>query len=90
MLLFQTMENNPKHGPRIGTFFLLIGFFLLLLFLGSGFSRQPSFIFLFLSLITLLIGFQFRKKAPRASSGRFDMIRKAIEGRRQRKDEKKK
>jgi len=89
-VFFQTMENRPSHRPRIGTFFLLIGLFLLLLFLGSGFSRQPSFLFLFLSLISLLIGFLFRRNAPRPSSGRFDMIRKAIEGRRRRQDEKKK
>jgi flagellar biosynthesis component FlhA len=68
------MENRPQHGPRIGTFFLLIGFVSFFLFLLSGFSRQPAFGFFFLGLITLLIGFQLRRGQERSSSGRFRMI----------------
>ena len=68
------MNDHPKHTPRIGTFFLLLGFVSLLLFLCSGFSRQPAFSFLFLSLVTFLIGYLFRRRAERPSSGRFRII----------------
>jgi hypothetical protein len=80
----------PRHTSRIGTFFLLVGLILLILFLGSGFSKQPAFIYLLLSLIAIVIGFLFRRNAPRQSSGRFGMVRKAHENLRQRKEEKKK
>ena len=78
------------HAPRIGTFFLLLGFFLLVLFLGSGFSRQPEFILLLLSLISLVLGFLFRRRAPKKSSERFSAVRKAHASIRQRREEKKK
>jgi len=84
------METPPQHRPRIGTFFLLIGFVLLVLFLASGFSQQPEIIFLLLALACLLVGFLFRRKVQRPLSGRFNMIRRALERSRMRREEKKK
>jgi hypothetical protein len=80
----------PRHTPRIGTFFQLVGLILLILFLGSGFSKQPVFPFLLGSLVAFIIGFLFRRNVPRSSSGRFGMVRKAHESLRARKEEKKK
>ena len=79
------MENHPHHGHRIGTFFLLIGFFSLFLFLLSGFSRHPAFSFFFLGVVTFLIGFQLRRGRERPSSGRFRMIQQLRDHQRQQK-----
>jgi Flp pilus assembly protein TadB len=84
------METPPQHRPRIGTFFLLVGFVLLVLFLASGFSQQPEFIYLFLALACLSVGYLFRRKVQRPSSGRFNMVRRALERSRVRREEKKK
>ena len=85
------METPPhSHSPRIGTFFIFLGLILLILFLGSGFSKQPSFPFLLLGLVALIIGYLFRRNAPRPSSGRFSTVRRTLQRRRERKEEKKK
>jgi flagellar biosynthesis component FlhA len=81
------MENSPRHRPRIGTFFLLIGFVSFLLFLLSGFSRQPAFGFFFLGLIAVIIGFQLRRGLQRPASGRFRMLQQWRERQRQQKQE---
>jgi len=78
------------NTPRVGTFFLLIGFFLLILFLGSGFSKQPDFVLLLISLPALALGYLFRRNAPRKPSERFSAVRKAHANLRQRKEEKEK
>jgi tellurite resistance protein TehA-like permease len=84
------METPPQFRPRIGTFFLLVGFVLLVLFLASGFSQQPEFVYLLLALACLLAGFLFRRKVQRPSSGRFNIVRRALERSRMRREEKKK
>ncbi|MGD0610168.1 MAG: hypothetical protein ABSB41_01540 [Anaerolineales bacterium] len=81
------MENKPQHGPRIGTFFLLIGFFSIFLFLLSGFSRHPAFSFFFVGLITIFIGYQFRRGVERPSGGRFRIIQQLRERQRQQKQD---
>jgi hypothetical protein len=83
------MEPTPEHTPRIGTFFLLVGFGLLVLFLGSGFSRNPNFAYLLFSLPALFLGYLLRRRAPRQPSGRFGIIHRARERSRQRREEKK-
>ncbi len=85
------MDTPPQHRPRIGTFFILVGTFLLILFLGSGFSQQPQFLFFFLAVAAFVIGYLFRRGTPaRPSSGRFGMIQKARDRSRMRKEERKK
>ena len=83
----QLMDNSPQHRPRIGTFFLLIGFVSFFIFLLSGFSRQPAFGFFFLGLIAAVIGFLLRRGLERPTSGRFRLIQQWRERQRQQKRE---
>jgi hypothetical protein len=80
------MENNLI--PRLGTFFILIGLGLLILFVGSAVSRDVHYSYFFLALGTLALGSLFRSKAPRKESSRFASVRKAQERTRQRREEK--
>ncbi len=84
------METQNHHNPRIGTFFYLVGFLLLVIFLASGFSNQPAYLFFFVGAAAIIIGYLFRRKATRPSSGRFGLIRRTWENYRQRREEKKK
>ncbi len=76
--------------PRIGTFFGLLGWGLLILFVGSEFSREANFNYFFMGLLALFIGHQFRRRAPRQDSGRFGAIRRAREQSRLKRDERNK
>jgi hypothetical protein len=78
------MENRP----RIGTFFLLVGLVLLILFLGSVMSKDVNVVFLVLSMVALLVAYVFRRRMPQDSGGRFGTIRRVSEHSRQRREEK--
>jgi hypothetical protein len=60
----------------------------MILFVGSEFSREANFNYFFLSLLTLFIGHQFRRRAARHESGRFGAIRRAREQSRLKREEK--
>ena len=71
------MEPEFNLRPRVGTFFLLVGFGLLLIFLGSEFSREPDFNFFFMGLGALFLGLLFRRRpgGPPQTS-RFQTLRR--------------
>jgi hypothetical protein len=74
---------------RIGTFFLLIGTFLFIMFLGSDMANKTNFDYFFLALGVILVGWMMRKKkAPPPPSGRFGSIRKMREEAKKRQEEK--
>ena len=76
---------------RIGTFFILVGLGLFILFLGAALSHDAYAGFLLFSLVTLFLGFLFRRKAPRpAPSGRFGVVHRTRENSRKRKEEQEK
>ena len=83
-----TMEPGFELIPRIGTFFLLLGCGLMILFIGSEFSREANFNFFFLSLVALFIGYQLRRRAQPRESARFSAIRRAREQSRLRREQK--
>ena len=72
--------------PRIGTFFLIIGWGLMILFVGSEFSREANFNYFFLSLLLLFLGSRFRRRAERHESSRFSAVRRAREQSRVRRE----
>ena len=77
--------------PRIGTFFLLVAFVFLMIFMASDFAKVPQFDYLFIGLIILTIGIIFRRKAaPPPSSGRFSGFRNFMSkyNKKDKKDEK--
>jgi len=75
-----------EHRPRIGTFFLLVGLVLLILFLGSVMNKDVNVVFLVLSIAALLVAYVFRRRTPQ-DSGRFGTIRRVSEHSHQRREE---
>jgi hypothetical protein len=68
------MQNNFSH--RFGTFFILVGLVLLILFLGSVFSGKLRLSYFLLSAAAFFLGNLLQRRAPRLPSGRFDTINK--------------
>ena len=75
-------NNQPNNYPeliyRVGTFFLLVGAGLIILFILSDAVRQTAFNYLCGGTILLTIGFLFRAQYKRAipSSGRFSLLKR--------------
>ena len=70
------MGEEP-FGVRVGTFFLVIGAGVLIIFIASDFANKVDFDYFFLAILLLGIGWNFRrKKAPPPSAGRFAYINK--------------
>ena len=83
------MDAYREFLARIGTFFLLVGIFLFILFVSSDFAKKADFDYLFLSMLALGIGWIFRRKKPATpAAGRFAWYRKTRESRGKRGKEK--
>jgi hypothetical protein len=78
-----------QTSHRLGTFFILVGLALLLLFVGSFLSKNTNINFLGAALVTLVLGFLLHKNREPTDSGRFKTLRKASERSNQRREEKK-
>lgn len=62
---------------RIGTFFLVIGVGLLILFIASDMSNMTDFDYLFWAILAISLGLLMRsRKAPPPPSGRFRLLHK--------------
>jgi len=62
---------------RMGTFFVLIGIGILILFIASDNAGAANFDYLFWALISIVLGFFLRgRREPAAPSGRFSSLRK--------------
>ncbi|MBI9047415.1 MAG: hypothetical protein JEZ06_23215 [Anaerolineaceae bacterium] len=63
---------------RIGTFLLIIGIILLLLYVLSDFAQTPNFSYLLFSMLFFTCGFILKRMHPNESNGsntRFRLIR---------------
>ena len=84
------MDQQPGFVPRIGTFFILVGIGVMLVFIGSGLAKAPHYSYFFSSLIILVLGILLRRRAkPRPSSGRFRAIRGIYDKSKERREQKK-
>jgi len=72
---------------RIGTFLILVGLALLIVFIGSIMGKDTNGIYLLLSFATIFLGFMLRRNRTIRESGRFGAIRRASEHSRQRREE---
>jgi hypothetical protein len=73
---------------RIGTFCILLGTGVLILFVASDYADRTNFDLLFWAVLALTVGFMLRRrKAPPPASGRFASLRKLRGPTRDRKDE---
>lgn len=74
--------------PRIGTFFLLVGIGLMVIFAGSWTDGKADTGYLLASLIAFVFGFWLRRrKGPKPATARFSSLRSSREKSRQRKSE---
>jgi hypothetical protein len=82
------MNNN--FLSRIGTFFILVGCGLLIIFAGSILAKEFSYSILYLlfATATLFLGFMFRRAAPHPEPTRFSGIRRISQRSHQRREEK--
>lgn len=68
---------------RIGTFFLLIGAGIFILFVASDYAGKTNFDYLFWAVLSITIGIMMRRRKPAPPpSGRFSYVRKLKERRR--------
>jgi hypothetical protein len=75
---------------RVGTFFIVIGVGIFILFIASDYAHQTDFDYLFWSIIIIAFGMLLRRRRPPPPpSGRFSTWRKWREGSKKRKEEKK-
>ena len=81
------MEPNHDLIPRIGTFLILVGCGLMILFVGSAFSQEANYNYFFLSLAVLFVAYLFRRRAQPRESSRFSAIRRAREKKHQRREQ---
>jgi hypothetical protein len=72
---------------RIGTFFIIVGLALLVMFVGSIMSKEIHGIYLFLSFSAFVVGFLLRRNRPVSDSGRFGAIRRLSERSRHHREE---
>lgn len=78
-----------KHDllPRLGSFIILIGLILVILFIGSIMGEESNFLFLLLGGLALFIGYRLKRTAAPPESVRFASIRKIHNNRRKRREE---
>jgi hypothetical protein len=72
---------------RLGSFFVLIGIGLLILFIGSLFAREFSILYFLSSAVTLSIGSLLHRAVPKTASTRFSSIRRLSQRSRQQRDD---
>ncbi len=68
---------NMETLHRLGTFFILVGLALMVMFVGSIMSKEINVVYLFLSLVALFVAFLLRRNKPVNESGRFRIVRQA-------------
>ena len=67
---------------RIGTFFLVVGVGIFILFIASEYAGQANFDYLFWSVLLATVGIMLRRRRPpNPPSGRFSYVRKLRERR---------
>jgi hypothetical protein len=75
---------------RIGTYFLVIGTGLFILFVASDLAQNPDFDYLFWAVLIIVVGIFIRRRKPAPPpSGRFGLLRRMREGKKKEEPKKK-
>ncbi len=62
---------------RVGTFLILLGLGMLILFIASDYANQSNFDYLFWAVLAVTVGLMLRRrKAPPPPSSRFESLRR--------------
>ncbi len=65
---------------RIGTFFIILGLGVFILFVASDYANQTNFDYLFWAVLSVTVGILLRRrKPPPPPSGRFSSLRRMRE-----------
>jgi len=84
------MDNDDPIIVRVGTFFVLMGVGLFILFVISDLADMADFDYFFLAAFLMAIGWVLRRgKTPPPSAGRFEWWGKTREEAKRKKQEKK-
>jgi hypothetical protein len=75
-----------ESRSRLGTFFLLIGVMLLILFVASILGKGMNLILLLLAFVALLGAYAFRPRKESQESGRFGSVRRLSQRGRERRE----
>lgn len=76
------MREDPLIA-RLGTFLIVVGIGIFIIFITSDLAQRPDFDYLFIAILFIGVGWLFqRRRPPPPSSGRFSMFRRMREGRR--------
>jgi len=74
---------------RIGSFFIILGLGIFVLFVASDYANQTNFDYLFWAVLSVTVGILFRRRKPPAPpSGRFSMLHRMPGHSNEDKDEK--
>jgi hypothetical protein len=74
---------------RIGTFFILLGVGVFILFVASDYANQTNFDYLFWAVLSVTVGIMLRRrKPPPPPSGRFAYLRGLRDHSKKNRDEK--
>lgn len=73
---------------RLGTFFVLFGLVLLVLYAGSVITGETKTNYLLISIVALVVGLLLQRNKEHPDSGRFSAIRRASTISRQRREDK--
>ncbi len=76
-----------QTSHRLGTFLILVGLILLVLFFGSVLSRDARTNYLLLALVAFFVGFLLQRNKEPKDSGRFTALRRASAASRQRRED---
>jgi hypothetical protein len=79
-------QKGQDMKPRIGNFCILIGSVLILVFIGSVFSKETKSLYLLYGTVAFIFGFLLKRRRTPLEPTRFSSIRKARQRSRERKD----
>lgn len=75
------MENEEPFVVRVGTFFLVMGVGIFILFVVSDIAEKPEFDYLFTGLLLIGVGWYMRRnKSKPPPSGRFGLLKRFRKG----------
>jgi hypothetical protein len=76
-----------QTSRRLGTFLILVGLVLLILFFGSVMSQDAKTNYLLLAIVALFVGVLLQRNKEPKDSGRFTALRRASANSRQRRED---
>lgn len=82
-------DNDDPVIVRVGTFFLVIGGGIFVIFIASDLADRADFDYFFIAVLLIFVGWVFRRgKPPPPSAGRFAYIKNFRENARKKREEK--